>query len=566
MKSKASSVGILLLLLLPGASLQAQSGADGSPPPNVVKQNDLLSGVYVDQARSALSSGDLKTVAGLLPVALEFNPESSDALYLRALLDERQGGNIPSTISSLRAALESDHWNVYSSSDAVAKLAPLLIRTKDYTAALNLLQGMGTTSADHLYYVAEALVGSGQDFKARNLLEQAEKSYPKDARFAELRIRIDPAYRAQVARTFLRNPGTLAKSTATALIEYTATPSLSDQLIGTFDKHFGSTPIVFAYSLLAGTAVTSAQIDTYVKDNLLSDGRLTARLFAHIAPGPEKSYLAKKVGEYTGTVNLDTNNDGIPEETATYSAGVLQRLSVDDNQDGVNEYEISFAAGTPTELSLLSHGTHFRLTYADYPFLASAEFTEAGKKTLYTLEPQQVSFPLFGARTSVPSGPANFPPIVKAPNSVGKKELFAFASEVQTTEGAKSTPVSVWKKSLGDILILEKEWNGGQYAYKAVYHHGVETAAEIDVDNDGYYEVREHFNDGKLEKLTYDGNHKGIPEFILTMDPYPVLSWDFNQDGLIDEVEKQVSPKTTILEFSTKMNGVFDVVTKEVKN
>lgn len=565
MKSKASSVGILLLILLPAASVQAQNAAISSPPPNVVKQNELLSGVYVDQARSALSSGDLKTVEGLLPVALEFNPGNSDALYLRALLDEKRGGNIPSTISSLRAALNSDHWKVYSSTDAVAKLAPLLIRTKAYSAALNLLQGMGTTSADHLYYICEALVGDGKDFQARNLLEQAEKSYPKDTRFIDLRLRIDPSYRAEIAQTFLRNPGALAKSAATTLIEYAADPSLALQLIGAFDKHFGSTPVVFAYSLLAGKAITAAQIDTYVKDGLLSNGGLTARLFSHIAPGPEKSYLAKKVAGFTGTVTLDRNNDGIPEESAAYSAGVLQHLSVDNNQDGVNEYEISFASGTPTRLTVLSHGTLFRLTYAAYPFLATAEFTEAGRTTLYTLEPEQVSFPLFGARTAVPSGPAHFPPVVNPPTSVGKQELFAFASEVQTTEGKKNTPVSVWKKSLGDILVLEKEWNGGRYAYKAVYQHGVETAAEIDVDNDGYYEVREHFIDGKLEKLTYDGNHKGVPEFTLTMTPYPVLSWDFNQNGLIDEVEKQVSPKTTILEFSTKMNGVFNVVTKEVK-
>ena len=565
MKSKASSVGILLLLLLPAVFTHAQTSAASSPPPNVAKQNVLLSGVYVDQARSALSSGDLKTVAGLLPIALEFNPQNSDALYLRALLDEKRGGDIPSTISSLKAALDSDHWTAFSPNDAIAKLAPLLIRTKAYSAALNLLQGMGTTSADHLYYISEALIGNGNDFQARNLLEQAERSYPKDSRFIDLRLRIDPAYRTQMAQTFLRSPGSVTGSTATRLIEYTADPTIAARLIGEFDRQFGSTPVVFAYSLLAGKAITSAQIDTYVKDNLLSNGDLTERLFAHIAPGPEKSYLAKKVSEFTGTVTLDTNHDGIPEESATYSAGILQHLSVDKNQNGVNEYEVSFASGTPAGLTLLSHGTLFQLTYGDYPFLASAEFAEAGRKTLYTLEPGQVSFPLFGARTAIPSGPAHFPPVVDPPYSIGKKELFAFASEVQTTQGTQSTPVSVWKKSLGDILVLEKEWNGGRYAYKAVYHHGEETSAEIDVDNDGYYEVKEHFKNGKLEKLTYDGTHKGIPEFTLTMTPYPVLSWDFNQDGLIDEVEKQVSPTTTILEFSTKMNGAFDVVTKEVK-
>jgi len=524
----------------------------------------LISGIYVDQARSAFAKGDYSTVSSLIRVAEEFDPTASDALYLRGEVLVRT--DIPEAILSYREALDRDNWSRFDSSEAKLKLAPLLIRTKQFRAAAHLLEGLGTTSADYLLYTAQALIGEGKDYQARNLLSGAGQSYPADDRFAILRVKIDPTYRSELLRGFTEVPGAAryTKALAEALIQTLSDPIQKLKAISAFNAHFGSAPLIRAQSLLASSSVTTAQIDSYVGDGLLANAKLTEAIYAHLAPGPVRSYLGSKLASYTGNVTLDTNGDGFPEETADYSSGVIDHLKADMNQDGVPDYDVSFSKGVPSSLHLMSGGIKYAIVYSTYPFLASASFEAQNQKTNYTLEPDRVSLPLFGARSLVPSGPENFPPIVNERPAFGEKELFAFASQVTTTNATTSTPVSLWKKSLDDILVLEQEWNGGRYAYKAVYHHGEKFSAEIDLDNDGYYEVHEHYDNGKLERLTYDRNHNAVPEFILTLNPYPTLSWDFNQDGLIDEVEKKTGPNTTILEFSTKMNGVFDVVTKEV--
>lgn len=559
-------IGLLVILTTLGWSTDAQS-VSVAEPADVQHQDTMLSRIYVEQSATALTKKDWTTAGALLRIALEFDSRNSDALYLRGRMYEEMGGSIPQAISAFRAALSFAEWTLYLPSECKLKLAPLLIRTKQYDGALTVLQGMGTATADYLYNVAEALMGAGDRYRARNLLEQAVSAFPTDRRFMVLRIRIDPNYRRNLAAQYLAGVNSVspAQGVLAALIRDTQDSVEKGHLISLYNRSFPPSPAVFAQSLLALSHVTAVEIDRFVADGLLSNGSLTEELYRHLPAGPAKNRLAQKVADYSGTVGLDTNGDGFDEESADYSAGKLTRLVVDSDQDGVPEYRIDFSNGLPSSVALVKGGTTYRLTYAGYPFLSSATFDLNGERVNYTLEPGRVAFPLFGARRSLPGGPEAFPPLVDPIASLSRQALFAFATQVATTSSSTNQPVSLWKKSIGDLLLLEKQWQGGRYTYKAVYRHGQEISAEIDLNNDGYYEVHERYRDGKLWKVTYDGDHDGIPEFTLVLQPYPTLSWDFNGDGIADEIEKRVSPNTTILEFSTKMNGVFDVVTREVR-
>lgn len=560
-------VGIALLLVTLAWSAYAQSSSSSSEPQAVKRQDRLISQIYVEQAANALAKKNWNAVESLVKVALEFDHRSSDALYLRAEALQSQGGEIPKAISSYRAALASDTFKRFTATSCTMKLVPLLLRTKHYREALHDLRGLGNLDAAVLYYNAEGLVGLGRDFQARNLLAQAQAAYPGDARFSLLRVRIDPQYRQTVALRYLGATSSTAidRRVLVGIVSHTRNPSVKRRLVALYNKYFPPSTTVFAQSLLASSTVTPAQIDRYVSDGLLANGRLTQRLYAHLSPGAARNRLIAKEAAYTGQVGLDTNGDGFNEETAHYSAGTLQSLTVDPNQNGVPEYDVGFSGGVPNTVAFSSGGVTYHLTYGSYPFVAQASVDEKGSRASYTLLPGRVSFPLFGARTSIPSGPAAFPPLVKTSATIGRHELFSFATEIKTTNSVSQLPVSLWKKSIDNIIELEKGWQGGRYTYRAFYHGGQKYSAEIDLDNDGYYEVHEYYRNGKVWKITYDGDKDGIPEFTLVLKPYPILSWDFNDDGVPDEIEKKISPTTTILEFSTKMNGVYNVTTKEVK-
>lgn len=560
---KTTYCGLLLLLIFAQWSVSAQQAPAQSA--QSARLDNSLSAVYVTQSATALAAGDLKTVEGLLRVALEFDPKNSDAYYLQGEMYQKMGGKIPEAIKSYQSALDAANWSTYTDSECMLKLAPLLIRTKHYAQAADTLQGIGVSNAAYYLEYAHALAGMGNTFQASNLLQAAQNAYPSDANIAVFRAAIDPIFRAQLARRYLSASAVPSsdKAVLAGLVIDTTDTATKGRLIALYEKSFGFSPQVYAQSLMIATSVTPAQIDNYVTSGLLSDGALTEKLYAALPTGSAKSDLVGKIDAYTGTVNLDTNGDGIPEETATYRNGKLERLVVDPHQDGVPEYDISFSSGVPSSVKLMIDGSPYTLTYGTYPFVATASADTKGDQTTYTLDPERVSFSLFGGKPTVPAAPASFPPRVSAPDSITTHDLFSFAVQIATKNKSTQQPVSLWKKSINDILTMEKQWQSGRYNYRAVFHGGEKYSAEIDMDNDGYYEVHELYRNGKLYKVTYDGDHDGIPGFTLVLQPYPILSWDFNDDGVADEVEKRVNPTTTILEFSTKMNGVFDVVTKE---
>lgn len=563
---KTTYLGLLLILTVSQLSMQAQQAVPSGPAANIADQNAKISSIYVDQSSSALAKKDWTTMSALLRVALEFDPGNSDALFLQGEMYEAVGGKISQAIDAYDSALNESHWDRFGETQCRMKLAPLLIRTKQYGRALAVLQGLGTSSASYLENYSDALVGLGRDFKARQLLATAVQAYPTDARLASLRIRLDTSYRSALTEQYLSMSASSSISAAVlvSLIRYTRDAVTKRKLLTLYDKSFSPSPEVYGESLLASGSIGKNEVDTYVSDGLLSNGNLTGELYRKLPSGPTKSYLAAKIGAYSGKVTLDTNDDGIPEETAEYRNGTIDRLVVDSNQDDVPEYDIGFVGGIPRTVEYTMDGLSYAATYGQYPFLSTATSHSADLQTTYSLESDRISLPLFGGRSQLPEPPTAFPPLVRSEKPPSKESLFAFAEQVETKNLKTNTPVSLWKKSINDILLLDKEWQSGQYTYKAVYHGGVKFSAEIDLDNDGYYEAREYYRNGKLYKITYDPNRKSDPEFTLALDPYPILSWDFNQDGLIDEIEKRINPTTTLLEFSTKMNGVFDVNTKEV--
>lgn len=525
--------------------------------------NSDLSRLYMKEATTAFNSKEWTVADRLVGIALEFNPNNSDAYYLRGEMLFAHDKNIPGAISAYTEALSRSSWHQFDASTCKLSLAPLLIRTKQYERAFRLLETITSDSADYLFEYSSALNWLGKTTAARNTLQSAMQIYPNDYRFAIERIKIDPIYRQAMAEHFLANQdvGRFPASVLAGLIRDTTNTVVKRKLIALYEARFPPSAEVYAESLLASSSVTSSEIDKFVANGSLSDGNLVADLSRAVANTPAAQYLSRKLSTYTGTVSLDLNGDGIPEETATYASGRLTSLKYDGNQDGVDEYSLTFANGLPSSLTLMEGATAYVLDYSKYPFVSSASVTEGGTLTHYTLIPDHVSADVVAGASS--SGFVDFPPRVRPGYIVNRNELFAFSNEVATTVAASAQPVAIWRRSLNDILHMASQWESGSFRYKAVFHGNEKVSAMRDINGNGYYAVKEYYRNGKLWKLTYNGNHGRAPEFILQFDPYPILSWDYDQDGIIDAVEKKLPDGTIVRMFSTKMNGVFNVVTTE---
>ncbi len=592
-----------------GQGLPAQSGS------SVLDQDKRLSSIYANQAMTAIQEKDWPTADGLIKVALQFNPSNSDALYERGIVLQQRPGGIENAISAFGAALAAGQWSSEEPDPCRMDLGALLYRTKRYGEANAVLAKMTSTdSPDWLYLSARSLAGEGQTEAASRMLERAIRAYPTDYRFVVELVRIDPQYRKQLAERYLQkvDTGHLPPEVLREIIIDTPQAKQKRELIDVYDLRFPQSATVLGESLMISEKVSDSQIGQFVAAGGLKEGGLAEQLYASLKSPQSKAFLAQSAAKFTGTSEWDTNRDGFAERTAVYESGRIVRLVVDDRQDGLPEYDVRFLNSVPSTVVANHGGIEFHIAYGAYPYVQSVDFTNGEVKTTYTMAPNSFALTLFAPNTEAagqlradsasssliadaaaeaspgtaarggPAGTAVVPgsstgsaelptsllfPRLAAPlPEVARDHFFGKAYPVEEDNLKLTRPVTLFKLGLDDILKKESDWEKGSYRYLVEYRGKEKVLALRDVSNDGKFDVAEYYKDGKLVRLTYDPKHDGKPLFWIDFgSPYPTLYWDYNGDGVPDAIEKRISPTKTLVEISTKLNGVFDIQTEEVK-
>ena len=610
MKRKAS----LTILLLAAAILPATGqGFPGPAGSRVVQQDLQLSFVYANQAMTAIRAKDWVTAEGLIGVALQFNPSNSDALFERGVVLEQTPSGIVGAVSAWEAALSAGQWSAHEPDACRLKLAALLYRTKRYAEAVAVLSKMGTNdTADRLEHSALSLAGEGNTAEAARVLEQAVRVHPNNYRLVVERVRIDPAYRHGLAERFLTRTdiGYLPSEVLREIIIDTPQAQQKKELIDVYNLLYPPSARVIGESLLIAEKVSDPMIDQFVAAGGLKEGGLAEQLYASLKTPEGRAYLAAIARKFTGTSDLDTNRDGFTEREAVYASGRIVRLVVDDRQDGQPEFDVQFQDGVPSAVVANHDGIEYHVVYGEYPYVKSVDFTQGEMKTTYTMAPSGFSLRLFEEHTDAvgqrpataagdlrrgaafagagsigtvagdpvksaagneaPSGMAALPtsllfPRLASPQPVVTRDLlFGSANTIEEDNLALKVPVTTFRLGVDGILKMESEWEKGSFRYLVEYHGKEKVLGLRDISNDGKFDVAEHYKGGKLVRLTYDPKQDGKPLFWIDFGIYPTLYWDYNGDGVPDAVEKRISPTRTLVEISTKLNGVFDIQTEEV--
>lgn len=141
----------------------------------------------LELARNGLIQLNYEESYSLVLTGLEYDTSIPDLWYLKALLLSIQGGSRYQIKEAAEQSLQAGQWLHYTPEAARILNAQVLVKTGEEQKALTIIDSKPfILTSDAEYIRAEAYYKLSDAKKAREIIANARKSYPKDARFPRL--------------------------------------------------------------------------------------------------------------------------------------------------------------------------------------------------------------------------------------------------------------------------------------------------------------------------------------------------------------------------------------------
>ena len=562
MKSFRIPQTAFLFLLLMTTSVRSLAGQ----PADAAAASQAQADAFLSQAESLLASGDADRAGSMAASALDLAPGYSEALYMTARLEAANRPSTRAAMDHLRAALTGATWSRTDPVAADQLLTGLLIRTgqlAEARAAAVRLAALRPDDPENFLLLARADDRAGASSTAQRTVTAALRQYPQSDDLRLLGVRL------------LQRQGRSAEAAAllhTGLLLHPANPDLllaSAELeidrarkIAAIDQYVAAGGRDPLSAVLGMEAVSVSQrrkyLDQFISQSGLSRQDLVSRAIDALKGSADlAARLRAEMARYTGNRDLDSDSDGAWEERWTFENGAIVRWIREPARDGRAQYTAEFRDGLPGSLEITgSTGSVTRLTFSRYPSLEKAELPGEGT---YSLVPYTIQCVFL--RPDFAAGPAGSAPRIASRFTVpgadqlrrGAFQLVQYAADGTTVtrriDLAGGQRVFMAESSAGDGILDHRVW----------YSHGQPQRGTRSLLRDGVFQVTEKWKDGQLAEETVDTNGDGIPDYRETYGPTIVKSWDFNQDGKDDSREYTAPDGSHVREFSTKLNGIFDV-------
>ena len=460
----------------------------------------------------------------LVEAAIEFDPDYSEALFLKArlLYTGSPRSSLEEPRKLIEEALRYDSWAIGGSSVAKMLLARVYDQLRLYQRQLELLYTVDPArrkAADWYYLTARARLFTGTTGTAGELLEEAGRLFPEDPAIQRLRIKHDPRYRDYLNRAILdpRRPAP-EESTLAALIlnRHEELQPLIDRYL---ELGYKDLPVLIRMVELDLVSEEWGSTDILNTDDVRRWESLIslARLFPETAETAEtESGTAFKEfrNAFSAGLGEDRDGDGYQDHFYLMEKGSLVEYFADTNQDRVNEIEVRFVDGayapSPAELLYRDETQLVRIEYTAYPEVALIEIIAEGSTSSYRFAPAALLLDPVTVADWPPAVDVSLPLILER----AQLEALSYSHRIEATAGS------------GDFQEL---WDGRISTYTVDNQRHVER----DFDGNGYAEVREVYRDDRLVLLEFDQEENGIYEYRYR----PVSQreeWDFDQDGTVD--------------------------------
>lgn len=522
---------------------------------------------WLEKARASVDAGSMAQAADLLASALQLSPDYSEALYLRARVELSTREGTAAAVQDLRRAIASGTWNGTDPSAARQDLAEVLVRTGRFVEARALLEALASRDASDsrtFLLLARLYARAGETASLRRTLAAASARFPlvddfalmtaallvREGRRADARrvivtqIKVHPDSQALVLRAAQLEPGAAAK---VARVEQ-------------YGQLGGTDPLSAVIALEAPSRDQQKYLSQFIDQGGLSREELVERVTAAARGTPRlRDALQSALAGFSGNRDLDADGDGFSEERWTFSSGSATSWARDADEDGVPEYSATFQGGVPTSFTWRPDArTEVTLSYSTYPAAQSARrgaLPSTDGFTTLLLVPYSVTVPILASHA-----PAGTAPRVSSrlrPPSLDSLQRSTWRTEETGPGGTVLRRIDL---SAGKKVYMEEDTRGsGKIDHKVWYSNGQPVRGARDLNGSGRFDVEETWSNGQLASITADTNDDGKIDYRERFGGSPMKSWDFNEDGIVDSREYPAGKGRIARDFSTAMNGAFDL-------
>jgi tetratricopeptide (TPR) repeat protein len=526
----------------------------------------LQADAFLRQARAA---GSLSEATDFAASALQLAPDYSEALYVRARLELAERSTVRAAIGDLRKALAGGSWTVTHPAVVGQDLADVLLRTGQLAEARALLTRLALHDPSNVrtaLLLARLYDRAGDRAALRSALADDVLKFPLEDDFAILLSRLleREGSRPEARRAIATQLKVHADSLPLLLRAAELAPGAEARVsaVDAYTARGGKDPLASVLALEAPARNAQKYLTQFIDNGGLNREDLVERVSGAVRGRRSlASSFQSALSHYSGNRDLEPQGDGHYQERWTFQDGQLVSWVRDPHEDGRPELAAQFAKGLPVSLTIRTAGdTLLTLSYSTYPSVdsASAPASPESLARTYMLVPYSVKFP-FLAAGSLPAVAGLAPRALRNPGDFPMKRVLA-SSYLVEEYAADGTLVRRIDLLRGQRVFMEEKLLGsGPFDHRVWYENGQPVRGARDLDGSGRFAVQETWRDGKLAAIAVDTNGDGKVDYRERYIPSLMKSWDYDEDGRDDSREYPMGAGTVVREFSTALNGVFDI-------
>ena len=517
------------------------------------QEDKNIAELYINTADSFYSSNDILKAEVFLNKSLLYYKDSSDAYYLKSLIEEKKTGSKESVIADLKKALILRNWNIYSEEDAFFQLGIIYSKIKEYKKAVSTLyviEGEKIDNEEYLDAYSNSLLNSGMFVTAAEILHAAVEKYPENAVFIKKLINTDNEYYESILLKILENNETY-KYDADIILEVlknTEDEGIKKELFEKIKNRTEEFPEIIIEKIRIEKTVSEDDIDSFFNSRGYEKLKLIKELKSVIKSDDIVKYFNKKLSGLSAIIHEDLNNDGLDEILFRIENGVLVWYREDYNQDGLNDFYIYYTEG---KIETIEYKGNYLVKYYHYPLLESV-IVNMESLDVYDFSSRNT---LFNAAES--GDLFGLPGLYRDFENRIKKILTKAVMKQKTPEG-KNLKIMEYRKN--ERITLYSEMESNRVVSEGIIKDGKPLYMERDNNDGSSFETKEIYKNGILEKILYDGNNDGIYELSVEGSR---KSWDYNNDGIYETYEIR-DGDTVYRGYSTGFDGIYDVEEKRI--